>query len=257
MLTHPHIDQKFYPWGTWHRSKVQSHNLALSALVWSENSVFRCSAEIHIKFLPFFDVCWLHHIFPHVMQVSIARKKETAMTPYFSGQAKQLADHIRLWSYYASRLKVSNWGKLPLPSTYIYYVLLYSIIFMFGIVATATGFELASQTAILYSMVRPGITWDGVTKVFPWFLMSSPIEIKRLTCFFAGMSRMSTILSHTALVIFQQWSQNSNASPLSPPSHSIIPLFSLFALYFLQVVLLYFLYPLPFHSIVSLIFFHP
>jgi hypothetical protein len=92
------------------------------------------------------------------MQVSIARKKETAMTPYFSGQANQLADHIRLWSYYASRLKVSNWGKLPLPSTYIYYVLLYSIIFMFGIVATATGFELASQTAILYSMVRPGIT---------------------------------------------------------------------------------------------------
>ena len=91
--------------------------------------MFRCSAEIHIKFLPFFDVCWLHHIFPHVMQVSIARKKETAMTPYFSGQAKQLADHIRLWSYFASRLKVSNWGKLPLPSTYIYYVLLYSIIF--------------------------------------------------------------------------------------------------------------------------------
>ena len=178
MLTHPHIDQKFYPWGTWHRSKVvQSHNLALSALVWSENSVFRCSAEIHIfiKFLPFFDACWLHHIFPHVMQVSIARKKlpvkkkKTAMTPYFSGQAKQLADHIRLCSYYASKLKVSNWGKLPLPSTYIYYVLLYSIILYscLGLSPQQRGLNsYPSQTAILYSMVvRPGITWDGVTKV--------------------------------------------------------------------------------------------
>lgn len=122
--------------------------------------MFRCSAEIHIfiKFLPFFDACWLHHIFPHVMQVSIARKKKN-MTPYFSGQAKQLADHIRLWSYYASKLKVSNWGKLPLPSTYIDYVLLYSIIFMFGIVATATGFELV-PISDCHSVFNGCSAWD-------------------------------------------------------------------------------------------------
>ena len=74
------------------------------------------------KFLPCFDACWLHHIFSHVLQVSVVCQNSLAMTQYFSGQERQLSDQIRLWSYYLLLvvLKVSNWGRFPLRFTHLF-----------------------------------------------------------------------------------------------------------------------------------------